>query len=39
LFFVAVCDADGVERGRYPAHRPIELVAPDGQFEARNWRA
>jgi alpha-amylase/alpha-mannosidase (GH57 family) len=38
-FFVAVSEADGVERGRYPAHRPIELVVPDAQFEARNWRA
>ena len=38
-FFVAVSDADGAERGRYPAYRPIELTAPDAAFDARNWRA
>jgi alpha-amylase/alpha-mannosidase (GH57 family) len=38
-FFVAVRDADGAERGRYPAHGSIDVVAPDDQFEALNWRA
>ncbi len=38
-FFVAVFDDSGAELERQPAHRPIELVAPDAMFEARNWRA
>jgi alpha-amylase/alpha-mannosidase (GH57 family) len=38
-FFVGVCDAVDVELERYPAYRPIELLAPDAMFEARNWRA
>jgi alpha-amylase/alpha-mannosidase (GH57 family) len=37
-FFVAVYD-DSVETERHPAHRPIEVAAPDELFEARNWRA
>jgi len=37
-FFVAVY-LDGTESERHPAHRPIELSAPDALFEARNWRA
>ena len=41
-FFVAVFDTtrDGTgERERHPEHRPIEVIAPDGTFEARHWRA
>jgi len=38
-FFVAVFDDSGAELERHPAHRPIELVAPDAMFEARHWRA
>ena len=38
-FFVALFDDSGAELERQPAHRPIELVAPDAMFEARNWRA
>ena len=36
--FVAVYE-DDVEVERHPTHRPIELVTPDGQFEASQWRA
>jgi hypothetical protein len=38
-FFIAVSGAEGTERERHPAHRPIELTVPDAQFEARNWTA
>jgi hypothetical protein len=38
-FFVAVFDDTGAELERHPAHRPIELLAPDALFEARHWRA
>ncbi len=38
-FFVAVYDDRGAEIERHPAHHAIELLAPDGSFEARNWRA
>jgi hypothetical protein len=36
---VTVSDASGVEIERHPAHRPIQLVTPDAEFESRNWRA
>jgi alpha-amylase/alpha-mannosidase (GH57 family) len=36
--FIAVYEGD-VEVERHPTHRPIELVTPDGQFEANQWRA
>jgi hypothetical protein len=38
-FFVAVYDDGGAEIERHPAHRPIELMVPDDQFEARQWHA
>ena len=38
-FFVAVVGPDGIEVERHPAHQPIELTAPDEQFEARHWTA
>ena len=38
-FFVSVYDDGGAEVERHPAHRPIELTAPDDLFEARQWRA
>ena len=38
-FFVAMYDDRGSELERHPAHRAIELVAPDGLFEARHWCA
>ena len=38
-FFIAVFDDAGIELERHPAHRPIELIAPDALFEARHWRA
>ena len=37
-FFVALYDEHGAELERHPAHRPIELKAPDGLFEAQLWR-
>ena len=37
-FFVAVLDGDRRELERHPAHRPVNLVVPDEQFESRNWR-
>jgi hypothetical protein len=36
---VTVSDASGAEIERHPAHRPIQLVTPDAEFESRNWRA
>jgi hypothetical protein len=38
-FFISACDPNGVEVERHPEHRPIELLVPDEQFEARNWSA
>jgi alpha-amylase/alpha-mannosidase (GH57 family) len=38
-FFVTVCDANGTEIERHPAHRPIETTVPDGSFASRNWTA
>jgi alpha-amylase/alpha-mannosidase (GH57 family) len=38
-FFVAIYDEQSVELERHPAHRPIELIAPDALFDARQWRA
>ncbi|HMC78410.1 MAG TPA: glycoside hydrolase family 57 protein [Vicinamibacterales bacterium] len=38
-FFVAVYDAREIEIERHPAHRPIEVGAPDALFDARNWQA
>ena len=37
-FVVAVYEHD-VEVERHPIYRPIELVTPDAQFEANQWRA
>jgi hypothetical protein len=37
-FFVAVY-TNGQEAERHPAHRPIDVTAPDALFEARHWRA
>jgi hypothetical protein len=37
-FFVAMY-SEGAEVERHPAHRPIEVLAPDALFEARHWRA
>ena len=38
-FFIAVYDASGVEVERHPAHRPIDVAAPDERFAARHWTA
>jgi hypothetical protein len=38
-FFLAVYAGGDSEIERHPAHRPIELVTPDAEFEARHWRA
>jgi alpha-amylase/alpha-mannosidase (GH57 family) len=35
--FVGIYDRSGSEVERHPAHRPIELTAPDALFHARNW--
>jgi alpha-amylase/alpha-mannosidase (GH57 family) len=37
-FFVAVYEAGDRERERHPADRPLELIVPDAQFDARHWR-
>ena len=38
-FFLAVYAGGDVETERHPAHQPIDLIAPDADFEARHWRA
>jgi hypothetical protein len=38
-FTVAVYDPGQNEVERQPGSRPVELVVPDEQFEARNWSA
>jgi len=38
-FFLAVYAGGDTEIERHPAHRPIELITPDAEFEARQWRA
>jgi hypothetical protein len=38
-FFVAVYDPQSNERERHPAHRPIEVWAPDARYHARQWSA
>ena len=35
-FFVALCQ-DGQVLEQYPAHRPLDLVAPGPDFAARHW--
>ena len=37
-FFVAVYDERGAETERHPSDRPLEVVVPDHEFEARHWR-
>jgi alpha-amylase/alpha-mannosidase (GH57 family) len=36
-FFVAISDATGAEIERHPPQRPIEILVPEEDFDARNW--